>query len=86
MIMGNPITAINAVDCCALAAMAARKVNTKLILPPPKQVININSVKCSSGLPNNNVNSSSDNRLMQTIRNRLNKSLERIKSLAPAME
>lgn len=84
--MGKPITAINAVDCCALAAIAARKVNTKLILPPPKQVMSMNSAKCSNGLPNSKEKSTSDNRLMQTIRKRLNKSLESIKSLAPAME
>lgn len=37
MIIGNPKTAIIAAFCCALAAMAARNVNTRLRLQPPKR-------------------------------------------------
>ena len=86
MMMGKPITAINAVDCWARAAIAAKKVNTRLILPPPKQVISIKSPRCSKGLPSSSVNSSRDSKLMHTIKNRLNSNFESTKSRAPAME
>ena len=42
IIKGNPMMAINAAFCCALAAMAASKVKTKLRLIPPKQTMPMN--------------------------------------------
>ncbi len=39
IIIGKPRIAMIAAFCCALAAMAARKVNTRLKLQPPKKTI-----------------------------------------------
>ena len=39
IISGNPIMAISAAFCCALAAMADKKVNTRLRLMPPSTVM-----------------------------------------------
>lgn len=54
MINGKPMIAINAALCWARAAMAAKKVNTKLKLTPPKQLMAINKNGFCNGLPNNN--------------------------------
>ena len=57
MINGKPSIAIIAEGCEAFAAMAARKLNTKLKLIPPKHAIPKNSNPCSKGLPNKMVKS-----------------------------
>ena len=44
--------------CCALEAMAAKKLNTKLKLMPPKQLMPKNNNACCNGLPNNRINKS----------------------------
>ena len=54
--------------CCALAAMAARKLKTKLKLIPPKQLIPKNKRLCCNGLPNNKVNNNKLNPLINTIK------------------
>lgn len=51
MIIGNPNTAIIAAFCCALAAMAARKVKTRLKLQPPRRTNPIKGPALTSGLP-----------------------------------
>ena len=53
MISGKPKIAMIADGCCALAAMAARKLNTRLKLIPPKQLIPKNNKLCCNGFPNN---------------------------------
>ena len=73
--MGKPIMTINAADCWALPAMAAKKVNTKLILAPPKIVIPKNCNTLFSGLPNSNVNAARLSKLITIINNKLNNSL-----------
>lgn len=78
--------AINAACCCAFAAMAARKVKTRLKLAPPKIVMPINANPFSNGLPNKTVNTAKLNKLISNINNRLNISFAKTKSLAPAME
>ena len=86
MIIGNPNIAISAADCCALAAIAAKNVNTKLRLPPPSKVMQIKVNILLTGFPSSKVNNDSEMMLIINIRNRLNISLAIIKSLAPAME
>lgn len=56
IINGNPSIAMIAEGCCALDAMAAKKLNTKLKLIPPKQLIPKNNHPCCKGFPSNTVN------------------------------
>ena len=56
IINGNPSIAMMAEGCCALEAMAAKKLNTKLKLIPPKQLMPKNNQACCKGLPSNTVN------------------------------
>ncbi len=83
---GKPSIAINAADCCALAAMAAKKVKTKLKLAPPNNVMPINVPILLIGLPNSNVKSINDITLITSISKRLNASFAMMKSFAPAIE
>ena len=85
IIKGNPRIAIIAEGCCAFAAMAAKKLNTKLKLIPPKQLIPKNKSICCNGLPNNKVKSNKLNPLISTINILLYISLESIKSTGLAM-
>ncbi len=86
MIMGKPIMAISAACCCALAAMAARKVNTKLRLIPPKQAIPKKRQPYSMGLPNKTVKMAKLKQLITSINRALKINFDNTKSLAPAME
>lgn len=86
IIIGKPKMAISAACCCALAAIAAKKVNTRLRLTPPKVANPINCNGCLSGLPINNKNSSKLVMLISSISNALKSSFERIKSRGPAIE
>ncbi len=67
MINGKPSIAIMADGWDALAAMAAKKLNTKLKLIPPKQAIPKNSNPCVNGLPNKIVNSNKLNPLIKIM-------------------
>ena len=86
MIRGKPSIAIKAADCCALAAMAAKKVKTKLKLAPPNNVMPINVPILLIGLPNSNIKSNKDMTLITSISKRLNTSFAMMKSFAPAIE
>ena len=63
--------AIIAEGCEAFAAMAAKKLNTKLKLIPPKQAIPKNSQACSNGLPKSIVNNNKLRPLINIISNPL---------------
>ncbi len=86
MMIGNPMIAINAACCCALAAMAAKKVKTRLKLIPPKQQIPINRNKYSNGSPSRIIKMERLSKLITSISKTLKMSLEMMKSLAPAIE
>ena len=68
IINGNPIMAINAAFCCALAAIAANKVKTKLRLIPPKQTIPVNSRVLDKGFFNKIKNRPKLSRLIISIK------------------
>ena len=82
MMIGKPSIAISAADCCALAAMAAKKVNTKLRLAPPKSVMPTKVVILFMGFPNSNVKSDKETTLITSINKRLNANFEMMKSFA----
>lgn len=86
IMMGKPMMAIKADCCCAFAAMAAKKVNTRLRLIPPKQAMPKNRKPNSIGLPNSKVKIARLMQLMTSIRILLKMSLASTKSFAPAME
>ena len=67
IINGNPIMAINAAFCCALAAMAANKVKPKLRLNPPKQTMPINCKVLDKGFFNKIKNRPKLSRLIISI-------------------
>ena len=67
IIKGNPKIAIIADGWDALAAMAAKKLNTKLKLMPPKQLMPKNNRLCCNGLPNKMVKSNKLRPLIKTI-------------------
>ena len=73
-------------DCCAFAAIAAKKVKTKLKLTPPNKAINKNFIAKSNGLPNNKVNARKLNRLINRTMIPLNIILETMNSLALTIE
>ena len=79
MIRGKPSMAIIAAFCCALAAMAARKVNTRLNPQPPKNTSPIKVATFSTGLPRNKINNNKLKPLITSMSKELNKSFERIK-------
>ena len=72
--------AMMADGCCALEAMAAKKLNTKLKLIPPKQLMPKNKKACSKGLPNNKINKSKLRPLIKHMSKLLYINLENIKS------
>ena len=86
MMMGKPSIAISAADCCALAAMAAKKVNTKLKLAPPNRVIPTKVAILFMGFPSSKVKRDKETTLITNINKRLNANFAMIKSFAPAME
>lgn len=56
MMMGKPNIAMMAAFCWALAAMAARKVKTRLRLKPPNKTIPTKGAALITGLPKNKEN------------------------------
>ncbi len=84
--MGKPKTAIIAAFCCAFAAMAAKKVNTRLKLQPPSKTRPVNCHIFCMGLPRKRLNSTMLNRLMASINKVLNKSLANTKLVGLAIE
>lgn len=86
MIIGNPKIAIKAADCCALAAIAAKKVNTRLKLAPPNKVIPKKVAILFTGLPKSKENRAREMQLITNINKRLKANFEIIKSFAPAIE
>ena len=79
LIKGNPKIAMMAEGCCALAAIAAKKLNTKLRLIPPKQLSPKNNTICVNGLPSKTMNSIKLNALMVHMSKLLKMSFENIK-------
>ena len=67
IIKGNPMMAISAAFCCALAAMAANKVKTRLRLNPPKQTMPINCRVLDKGFFNKMKNRHKLSRLIISI-------------------
>ncbi len=79
IIIGKPSIAMIAAFCCALAAMAAKKVNTRLRLRPPVKTSSKNGKKANPGFPKNKVNNRKLALLIRSISNALNNNLDRIK-------
>ena len=79
IIKGKPRMAIIAAFCCALAAIAARKENTRLKPQPPKNTSPTNVQNFSTGLPRNKMNKTRLNPLIISMSNELNNSLDKIK-------
>ena len=84
--MGKPRIAMIAAFCCALAAMAAKKVKTRLRLHPPSKTSPIKTPAFSIGLPRNKLNSARLSKLISSMSRELNISLAKTKSLGPAIE
>ena len=79
IINGKPSIAMIAAFCCAFAAIAARKLNTRLRPQPPKNTRPKKVRNFSTGLPRNNTNNSKLNELITSISRELNRSLDKIK-------
>lgn len=84
--MGKPKIAMMAAFCWALAAMAAKKVNTRLKLNPPANTNSKNDQKENPGFPKNKVNTKNAALLITSISTALNSNLERINCWGLAME
>ena len=76
MISGNPSTAMIAAFCCALAAIAAKKLKTRLRLHPPSNTNPIKGSVFSNGLPRNNVNNNKLSILISSMSSELNSSFD----------
>lgn len=79
IIKGKPRIAIIAAFCCALAAIAARNVNTRLKPQPPKNTRPTKVQTFSTGLPRNKINSNKLKPLITSMSRELNKSFDNIK-------
>ena len=86
IISGKPKMAMMAAFCCALAAMAAKKVNTRLRLNPPNNTKPTNGKKRIIGLPKNMEKTKKLKLLMSNMRMALKKSLANIKCCGEAIE
>lgn len=86
IIIGKPNTAIIAAFCCAFAAIAARKVKTRLRLQPPNKTKPINCPAFCIGLPKKRVNSSRLNKLIASISIELKSNLANTKFAGLVME
>ena len=84
--IGKPNTAMIAAFCCALAAIAARKVKTRLRLHPPNSTRPMNCPAFCKGLPKKRTNSNRLSKLITSISNELKRSLANTKSAGLAME
>ena len=78
--------AIIAAFCCALAAIAAKNVNTMLKLKPPNNVRPKNGSSLSSGLPKKATNSSMAIAVITIIKRELNSSFDNTKFTGEAIE
>jgi hypothetical protein len=65
--------------CCAFAAIAAKKLNTKLKLIPPKQLMPKNNRICVNGLPSKTINNIKLNALIIHMSKLLKMSFDKIK-------
>ena len=83
---GKPRIAISAALCCARAAIAARKVKTRLRLTLPSQLIRTNRAGSGIGSPNISTNSPRLNRLINNINKALNNNFDKMKFAAPVIE
>lgn len=79
MIMGKPRMAIMAAFCWAFAAMAAKKLNTRLRLQPPNKTNPINTAERSTGYFMKSANRIKLSVLIKSISKELNKSLAKMK-------
>ena len=75
MINGNPRTAMIAAFCWAFAAMAAKKVKTRLRLQPPRITRPAKGKNFCIGLPRKRQNNSRLSKLITNISNELKMSL-----------
>ena len=76
---GKPRIGIIAAFCCAFAATAARKLNTRLRLHPPSKTNPANTVAFSAGLEKNMLNKSRLIALISSISRVLKANFARIK-------
>jgi hypothetical protein len=79
IINGKPNMAIIAAFCCAFAAIAARKVNTRLRPQPPKKTMPIKFIILATGLPRNKKNRTRLSKLIINMSRELKRSLDKIK-------
>src|ERR1051326_1625691 len=86
IIRGQPSMAIIAAFCCALAAIAARKVNTRLKLQPPSKTRPINAPAFWTGFPRNKLNNARLSKLINNISKELKSNFANTKSFGPAIE
>ena len=84
---GKPRIAISAALCCARAAIAARKVKTRLRLTPPSQLIPMKVQRHpASDHPSISTNNPRLSRLISSISSALNNNFDRMKFAAPVIE
>ena len=86
MMMGKPKIAMIAAFCCALAAIAARKVNTRLRLQPPKKTIPRNAAVFCTGQERNNEKITVLKRLITSISTELKSSFANTKFCGDEIE
>jgi len=85
MMIGKPRIAIMAAFCCAFAAMAAKKVNIRLKLHPPKKTNPMKMAERSTGYFMNSANKIKLSALIASISMELNNNFARIKFTGPEM-
>ena len=78
--------AMIAAFCCALAAIAAKNVNTRLKLHPPKKTNPIKTAERSTGYFINRAKRTKLNVLITNIKTELNNSFAKIKFTGLAMD
>lgn len=79
IIIGKPSIAMIAAFCCALAAMAAKKVNTRLKLHPPKNTNPIKTAERSTGYFMKSANKIKLRALITSIKTELKSNFAKIK-------
>lgn len=79
IIKGKPSIAIIAAFCCAFAATAARKVNTRLKPQPPRNTIPTKLNILPTGLPRNKKNKIRLSKLIISMSRELKRSFDKIK-------
>ena len=78
--------AMMAAFCCALAAMAAKKLNTRLSPQPPKNTRPKKVKNFSTGLPRKSINNIKLKQLITSISSELNSSFDKIKFCGLVMD